>query len=222
MIIGTDRVIEWVRQNNCPFWRIKSGEKGFVLLVSDKDEKTTLEESLQKLQTSLQMLGAGSYFIEAWHEGLNQNSWFKTRFSLNEGVSGFPMMQPQQQNSNVDIAEQIREGIEKYKLSEELHRLKIENNELRSQLDSATTRILGRVEPYLGQILGGIFPAQPGITGITNNNEEMSPDQQKLEKAIETWSKKDSDFALLIEKISQLAETDPNTYNMAKGMLLNK
>jgi hypothetical protein len=226
MLIGSDKVIEWVRQNNCPGWRIKSNEKGYTLLNSDKDEKVTLEESLQKLQTSLQMLSAGSYFIEAWHDGLNQNSWYKTRFTLTEGgyaMQGFQMNQPKQFDPD-EMQTKINEGIEKYKATEELNRLKIENAELRAQLDSSTNRIVGRLEPYLGQILGTVFPQTANVSGIQNNNssEEMSAEQQRLEKSLENWSNKDADFAMLIDKISQLAQSDPNTYNMAKQMLLSK
>lgn len=224
MLIGLDKVLDWARDNGCIYWKILSSQNGYIIYaLNDKSEITNIEDSVNILRERLQMLTDGNYFIEGSYPKISNNSHFKSKFLLNGNNPAMPIGQINQP-APIDIEAKILEGIEKYKTGEELARLKIENQELRTQLDGATNRILGRVEPYLGQILQGIFPQVPNVSGIQQNNsiEPMNADEQKLQKALEAWSNKDTDFLTLIEKISQLASSDPATYNMAKGILLNK
>lgn len=53
----------------------------------------------------------------------------------------------------------------------------------------------------------------------SNEEEELN---SMLNEALSRWHAVDSDCFVLIQKIANLAENDPSTYNMAKTMLMSK
>jgi hypothetical protein len=234
MILGSAKLLEWFESNNCIYWTIFSGEGKGKIFNSDVSENISKGDSLTRLQQVLNLLGNGTYFIQAWHTGLNANSYFKTRFIIDSNshasVNGIGGVSPVPQ---IDIRAEIERGINDYKNSVEIERLRAENAELQAEVNDKMMRILGRIEPYLGDIISGFFPqAKPSVgsqrqlpVNNNNNTQEMhaTPEEQsRLENAIENWSASDPDFIKLTEKIAQLAKSDPSTYNMAKNMLLNK
>lgn len=229
MVIGAGKVVEWLEKNECTYWRIRSAEKGYVIYKSLDTDNLTVSDSANRLNECLSLMAAGTFFIEAWYSGLATNNYFKTRFTLDSSGNIGSLNQNQYQQPAIDVDAKIRDAIEQYKNSIELERLRTENNELRGQVDTATFRILNRIEPYVGDILGSFFPKQhpvqiAGAKNKHNTEQEMATpqEQERLENAIETWSQTDGDFATLVEKIASLAKSDPATYNMAKNMLMNR
>lgn len=230
MIIGSDKVIEWIRTNETPYWRIMNSEKGGVIFTSKDDDTLTVDDSVARLQEALQMLGSNTYFMDAWYTGQNQNARFKTRFVLNghntQAVPGsIPNLSGMVPQNEVDS--KIAKAIEELEQKREMTRLKEENNDLKQQVDNFWYRVFSRVEPYLDPAIKGLFPElKPAITGNseqTKNIGEMNGnEQQRLENAFESWGKQDADCITLVEKIAKLAETDPATYKMAKQILMSK
>ena len=231
MIIGSDKLIEWVKANSAPYWRIMGGEKGPVIIQSDMKEGLTVDDSIPRLDQALKMIGTGTYTVDNWQTGQNQNSRYKTRFVMNQNdnISAIGAIQNQ---SIPDVQSEITKALNDYKRELELERLKSENTELKSEVDGVTFRILKRIEPYMGGIIEGVFPdikPAKAIAGTnTNNNsntdtvQATQEEQNRLDNALENWSEQDSDLITLVEEIAKLAKTDPAKYKMAKSLLMGK
>ncbi len=235
MIIGSDKVIEWLRTNETPYWRILNTEKGGVIFEGlNSKEELTLNDSVTRLEQALAMLSAGTYYMDAWDKfKASNNDRFKTRFVItgNEnqnspgGIGNFQGMVPQ-----ASIQEQIKKALDDYKRDQENERLRTEVNQLNEEINNTFYRVVKRLEPVLG--LAGVaiedlYPEMKQIR-ITGPNQDLKSDemniqdQQRLENAFESWGKKDSDCITLVEKIARLAESDPATYAMAKKILMSK
>lgn len=234
MIVGSDNIITWFKGNDAPYWRILSGEKGGVIMQGDNEnEILTVDDSLVKFQNALKLLSSGTYFVDNWKRGQNQNSRFKTRFGLNQSdVSPIDSM-ALNTAPVTDVQAEIAKAVEDFKNKLEIERLRVENAELTKEVNSSTFKVMNRLEPYLGTIVEGLFPNAQGI-GEQYNRQKDTPQTEEemqdldpqeklqLETALGDWSESDPDLLTLISKISKLAKEDPDTYKMAKTMLMNK
>jgi hypothetical protein len=222
MITGKENIVRFIRFNDTPFWRIRRSEKTEPIADSG-DKPLTIDESVSRLEQFFQILGPGTYFIESWATEGQKKMWCKDTIQLlpdnlkDAYVSGFnPQPAPQ-----MDVTEAISRALTEYKtevemkgLREENDRLKKENTELQTGIESAFSRIFNKVEPYLGSIMGS--KESVAIGSITNDE-----DQKRLEAAFELWQQSEPEVVHLVEKIAQLSSKDKSTYGMARNMLIN-
>lgn len=224
MVKGIKNTAELLRLNNNTCWRIKRSQKGEKMFDCPSDN-LSIDESTEELTKRLQLLDSGVYLLETWTEGKSGNSHNYISFEIERNggpapvnVSNIGAITPDEVQSKIDKA------LNDYKTNQEIDRLKTENKELKDKYDNVVFRILERAEPYIGTILGNIFPKNtgvvPAITGISNNNNNMDLNT-RAEKALENWLNVDQDAIILLEKIVKLAQTNQSMYNQAKNMLLN-
>ena len=234
MINSKEKVIEFLTINGSPFWYLRRSEKSDPIFTSGDSDDITLEESIARLNKCMDMLGVGTYFIEAWNSKgqtkMRQKDTFVIGSTDNNVLQNSFIAALPQPTQNIDEA--IAVAMEKYKTqldleqkAKEIAELKKENKELRTELDSAQTRIMSRLSPHIGGILEGLGfkasqQAQTPISGIKEQQADEA--QRRLEAAFEKWAEKEPDCVLIVEKIAQMCINDPSTYAMAKGMLLNQ
>lgn len=236
MIIGKSKVIDWIRYNKTPYWRIKRSESEQHMVVSSgNEENIPIEESVSRLNQAFGVLSPGNYFIEAWEKQGQTKQWNRDHFQIlpeNQDYVGSAQLQQmmQQQTPVVDVAAEVEKALSKYKAEVELQELRRkcselekENKELQSSIESSIGRIWTRVEPYVGAILANQPGANVASIGSTGT-QKTSPDeaQTRLEKAFEKWQETEPDPVTMIEKIAILSKTDPATYKMAKSFLTGK
>jgi len=219
MLLGKSEVIDWIAFNNTPFFNLRRTEKGPRILVKNEPDNLTIEESQEYLGRVLDMLDKGTYHIDAWGAGWQNNQWVKSSFRLGP-VAGTEAA------GIGDMGDIEARVMGKLKKEMEFERLKEENAELRQEIDSFNYRIGRRIEPYIPGIIEGVFgvklqsepPAQ--VAGIEDQDPEK--DQERLERAFEKWFKIETEVSpvVLVEKIVELAEKDPKMYAQAKKMLL--
>jgi hypothetical protein len=232
MIIGKNNLIEFIRTNQTPYWYLRRSEKSEPIFTCDDDTDKTVEESINRLNQVLGLLGPGNYFIEAWNKKGQTKMRAKDSFAFNDNFIG-SLANNQPATPNVDIQTEISKALSEYKkeqrieqLEKELNEEKKKNKELESSTEASIGRIVSRLnDTALGGIIAAFLPnykPADAISGITQEN--LSPEEltKRLEAAFEKWSKTENDPVTLIEKIAELATTDADTYRMAKNILIKK
>lgn len=239
MLTGKDKVIDFLKFNEMKFWRLRRTDAG-PFLFAQLDESFTMDDSMRRLTDALNYLDPGNYFIECGEGPSDKRGWHKTPFRIEGGVlgmAGIGAMTMQTGITPEEVSMKIAEALEKERaarkieeLEKQLKEAQQKARELEQESNNFSNRLMTRIEPYVGSILQGlgINPQQPAgrIAGIEDTHfehmEEKAEDQQKrLEAAFERWSKYESDPALVIEKIVDLAESNPAVYAKAKNLLFN-
>lgn len=230
MIIGKNKVTEWVRYNKTPYWRIKRSESEQHMVVNSGDEENiALEESITRLTQAFGIMSPGNYFIEAWATRGQTKNWNRDHFQIlpeNADYVGNAQLQQmmQQTQPTVDITAEIKKGIDSYKTEVELielrkkvSELERENKELTSGFEGTLTRVYNKFEPYVGMMLNVNPPANIAVGSVQADDA-----QRRLEKAFEVWQESEPDVVSVVEKIANLSKTDKGMYNTARNFLTGK
>lgn len=226
MIKGNSNILQWLKDNNTMYWRIRTGQNGDIIFNNLSDNSLTLDDSLEDLSRKLELMEAGIYYIEAWENEGQKKDWRKTRISLEGNINGINKTVHNPVHSGEDIQEQIKKAIHQFQIEQENKHLKEENAELKTKYDNVLYKILERTEPYIGGILENLFPnTKPQnvkISGINTKNNDMNEEKltKRAENAIEKWFSLDQDAVILLEKITLLAENNKPMYEQAKTFLL--
>jgi hypothetical protein len=230
MIIGKNKVTEWVRYNKTPYWRIKRSEsEQHNVFNSGDEENIPMEESINRLTLVFNILSPGNYFIEAWTTKGQTKNWNRDHFQIlpdnNDYLGSAQLQQMSQQNQpSVDVSAEVQKGIDKYKTEVELQELRRkvadleqENKELSSGLTATGAKIYNRFEPYLGMILNSGNQTSAALGSISDDEA-----QKLLDKIFEEWYVFEKDPIPLIEKIVSIGKKDVNQYNMYKTLLMQQ
>ena len=231
MIISKASLIEFIRCNQTPYWRLKHSEKSAPIFSVEDDTERTLDESISYLTQILNHCAQGTYYIEAWKTPGQTKLRPQDSVQLTDSVSGIGRIQePTNIQSPVDVQSEIQKALKDYQRDEDIKRInkelqeeKKKNTELESSIEASIGRISNKLgDAGLGAIIAAIFPkvkptAISGPSEINLNEEEIA---ERWKIALEKWSKVESDPLTLIEKIADLACNDQGTYNMAKNILL--
>ncbi|MFZ4741659.1 MAG: hypothetical protein ACOYLE_10900 [Bacteroidales bacterium] len=244
MIKGRTNVIELLEENRCAYWLISSGPKEHIKAHDEStglEENFTFNQSLPHLQRSLDRLEPGKYWIAFWDDPKSKNTrlgeWFLIEGSTanNETINGLS-------HSAEDIDTKIQKAVanerEKWETTEKIKtldkeilqhttekaQLQKELREAKAELDSSQMRMLNKVEPFIGQILGSIFKGSGVTPAIAGNGTRITfddPEFSRLENALNLWAETEpmEEIIFLIEKIAAMTKENPGTYAMAKNML---
>ncbi len=241
MLQGRNNVIEFIRLNDTAFWYLRRSEKSEPVFTSG-DKDITIDESITRLNRCMDMLGTGTYFIEAWSTDGQKKMRNKDSFTLGNGnesnqpISGFQQpIQDNTQNIHDAVAVAIDKLENKYKIEKletRIKELEHQNKELNSEIDSWEHRVLGKLTPHIGSIIDvfGLKPKNIPISGVEQKQpnkdtpENMFTDQEalRLNSAFEKWSKNENEYVAIVEKIADMAENDTETYSIARIMLLTE
>ena len=245
MITGKNKILDFVSLNNSPYWQVRRGEGSAPIMEYNPAPPilASIDESKTRLQTLLNMLDNGTYFIEAWESAGQKKGWFKDSFQINE--NGYGSFNPSQISgvqvpsiTPEDIEKRISEALERDREKRRFEALEAENKDLLKRVkeineanDAFWLRVMKRAEPYIEPIMNGLgilpqtpAPATAAISGIhgNENKQQMANEiNDRAERALERWFEKDQDCITLMEKIVELAETKPEIYTKAKGLLMN-
>ncbi|MBA7535418.1 hypothetical protein ES705_27673 [subsurface metagenome] len=229
MLKDKNEVIEWLALNNTPYWELSRSQKGDKITIKDEPENFAIEESQECLNRFLDMFEKGTYHIAAWKKvNSSHNQRFKSSFRLG-GSSGSP------ENANIgnlgDIENRVTERLRK---EMEFDRMKAEYEEMKREINSVNHQVSKRLVPYMPYIIEGIF----GINGVFGTKikgvpvaniseipeEDLEDYQNRLEEAFKKWFEVEKELSpvIIVEKIVELAETDPSMYAQAKKLLFSQ
>jgi len=248
MIANIDNVVKWLEINKLEYWQV---------LLKDADNSNVFESdeagfaaNAKRFRDVMELCSGSRFFIKASEKkGINRGKFYEEF----KNVPETPQVNGVQQTPTVtgvpqeDVKRQIDDAIAGFKTSLKIEALEAENKELKQTVrehDNMTTRVLGKIEPYIGTLISTfaskLLPqstpiVMAGIESVNEVNnivavddqeikvidpEPDNKDQQRLITALEKWEKADPDFLSLIEAVANLAESGDATYKMAKGMLL--
>lgn len=241
MIANVDKVIEWLEVNETPHFVVSSKE-GENSKVFESREDESFEDAKNRLRRVMEFCTGNRFVIKARKEYKGTRGFFTEEFRNNPDGSIVPSQQSAigntAQNSGPGLG-YIAIGELDRRLAEErksimqdvrIERLEAENKELQTELlekDTAFTRTIQKLEPYLGTILGNtigkMVPQAPmvGVAGIEISETETDlSDEQRLSAALQRWSEVEPDLVKIIETLANMAVSGDNMYSMAKNMLI--
>jgi len=244
MIADVNKVIDWLNLTECKYWRVKIKD-GDNATVFESNDDFPFETNVSNFRKVMDLSTGSRYIILAGVKKGVQKGNFAEEFRNMEHTPGQAAIGATQQVamaglSEADVNKRVQDAIDRTLQNIKVSELEKRNKELEALVkenDNATTRIMKKVEPYIGTIAGALVgkflpgSAQVGIAGIDENNqgtnelesEEISPEQaeqiERLETALAKWAKADPDYISLLETIANMAATADPMYNMAKGML---
>lgn len=257
MIANVDKTIEWLEANNLEHWQV-STTQGDNSKVFETVEDETIEDRKSRFRRVMEYCTGNRFVITAWLKAKSGRGAFREEFkNLPDGVlpsgqntiSGVPgavsvgagyVAIGELERRLVENEQRIMMRVENERLKAELQEA---NEELREK-DTAFTRTIEKLEPYLGTILGNTVgrilpqPVQVGVAGVqggtdipvreSENTESDQDIEQRLENALQAWSSADKDFYRIIEIIAELARTNQSfsagfvqlSYQSIKEMLV--
>jgi hypothetical protein len=229
-------VSDFLRDNGAIYWRLRyQNEKGNMLTsYPTESESPTMDGSLSYFEKILSRLLPGRYFIEAWQTEGQKKEWCKTFFNV-EGT-GQNQEKESLQNylagignipSNESIEDKITNALNDYKKDQEIETLRAkivllesEKKELELEVNSAQTKIMKRLSPYLPELMEGLGFAKSSES--VSGTGEIDTESETLSTTLKEWYDLDNEMPDLIEKIVQIAKTNKGTYTMAKNMLMQQ
>ncbi len=178
-IVGKDNILKWVKQSDCPFWKIyphNSGKNNFI--ASSDENNSSMTASLDRLSESLDMISTGRYticakktpdqtkgFTEVSIEHTNESSVpvVIAGHGAAHGVGPMPnvgIMELMDQRMNARIAEmESRHKMER--LEEKIKDLEALNRELQeSGFEKAAANVIKKLDPYIDPLLNHIYPVE--------------------------------------------------------------
>lgn len=234
-IISPEYIYKAMREYGYKYVTVKSGSQTLMLL---NDPASELEGNLEKLRELINSMRSGTLKItispfSGREKKSGTSSSQKLDFELEVSNYGSPQVQQQPVISgpDTDHERRIEERIkEKYELQRSIDKLtdKLENS---SGMHPAIEKLITGIAPYVPNIIAQLTGRpQVTVSGDPNEEAELPNQQTQTEKEQEELGRRiieasnrilqvDPDWATTIEKLADLAESDIEKYNMAKGLL---
>ena len=246
MLTNVEDVIRWLELNELEWWTVSLTKDDNSKIFDSLDDET-LEKRKQRFRDTMRLNISNRLVIKAKANKSAGRGMFQEEFQNNQG-SNLPATQ-----SAVgaitgitpdEVEKRIQDALAKDRQERELKELKEENQQLQKALkevDTAGTRFMQKLEPYIGMIASSfvnkILPAQPAVTmGMVEhipadeiiednendtemNDQEPTQEATRIERALIKWSQADPDYIDLLEAIADLAERKDPTYNLAKNFI---
>ena len=227
MIQGADNLISWYKLNEAPYWTVRpSKEKTRAnCIVKSRDiENYSIKQGEEDLKNALNLLMPGTrYYIECKESTSSSSSIRETAFDLLESHQAQVAAIGAAPAFSMDMVQaEIAKGIAAYQEAQRIEALEARVKELiaenktlqASPFEQKLSGIITLIEPHLQKYMPAPTIAPVASIGGTSNDE-----QERLELALEKWSKADVDFVSVIERISSLAVDNRGKYDIAKSML---
>lgn len=246
MIVGTDNIKAWFLKSRYPYFRIKEGGENSKPCVDFSPEEmadATNGDGLNELDKALNILGGGSYYVEAYpgKEKGDATKRLYTRYEHQKNgatMAGIGAIQPQA--PIIDVQAEIDKALAAYQKKLEFEQLQRELLELKQNAKNFDDRwlnvmekLLPHAQPLIAGITGMLTGGAPAAVGSVkqqqvqhhNNTNEMAEQQaviQRLNVALGQWQENEPELIILVEKIAKMSRDNKTMYNMARNMLMNQ
>lgn len=203
-------------------------EEGEQNLIDQLDELTpgvyTLETQTTPTATKTRKAVAFRCYAEAGEDSSVGRSAAKNDFDDYLG-----RIKAERESAIAQAREEFARELQIHDLQRDKRDLEKKISELASDnkdLSKRASEIEEKKVNYIGQavaaITGMFMPQQPAI-GVVDGAPESSSDEERLKQVVMFLRQKEPDCWLdLLEGIVRVAQTEPQTYNMARGFLIRK
>lgn len=241
MIVGIEELIKVIRENRLQNWEVRTqtGESNTTQMRTFANQ--TDEEKINHLRSVMEN-NYGRFHLIGYETPSQAKGRFDFEFMIRQDVGNelqgqravagvAPSMDGYMKQSEVDkMIENVQMRYELNGLKSEIDTLRKEKKELESPMNEFVRNLAPIVGAVATNLLKGKAPTAIGELATEGQEQihdaENSTQEEELNEAVnnalQRWSAVDGDCFLLICKIADMAETDPNTYNMAKTMLMNR
>jgi len=243
MIVGIDNLKQWFILTRYPFFKVKEGGEGgkpcFEFSPEDNAEATTAD-GLMELEKAFNILGGGRYYVETFR-GKEKADATQRKYTPFEHVKSSYSNQMSSigniQNpapEPIDVDAKIQEALIKYQTDQENKALKARIAELEKEakgFDDRWIKVLEKLTPYAAPLIAGFLgtPTQIGGNkqiGNTQTNQQQNTDMAgnaeitRLNAALDKWHENEPDILIIIEKIAEVAKSNPSMYSMVRSGLM--
>lgn len=240
MVIGIDELIKVIQETRIKNWEVRTqtGESNTTQMRTFDNQSQ--DEKLE-LTRSVMSNNYGKFHLIGYDSPTQAKGRMDIEFMIRQDssdvapsqraiVGSLPSMEGYTKDSEVSkMIENVQLRYELNGVKSELDSLKKEKKEL----ESPVNEFMRNLAPIVGAVATNLLQGKATPTAIgelgtehTQPSQQENPDDEALEaevnEAIRRWHEVDSDCLTLICKIADLAETDPQTYNMAKTMLMSR
>lgn len=232
MVTGKDQILKYLDLNKCPYWRLFNFQGTNLIAQTEESPEQTIEAARAELDAILSVTGGGQYMLEAWESKDQKKGRYKTQFEIpgtHPHSAGIGAISAPSQA--VDVRAEIEKALHLERLSNKIETLTAENaakdariKELEAEIDSSSARIQKRIEPWLPAIMQGFGFKSEGSAAVTGSGSESATPEEaaRLEKAFGKWQDYETDVIVIVEKIANMAATNPSMYQTARGLLMSK
>jgi len=249
MIRGQDNLLAWVLYNDEPRWTIYpyQGQKTTYLAAANDADSASMDASIEALKNTLKWLAEGRYRVVC--KGKETKGFLETVYEHGSPVAAIGQPSTTHVSGmDAEVNRRVTEQMEKFKLQHEMSELRKEMQVLKTgkkpkepkayekRLEMFFDHLQHYVTPHLFSQLGinapvpsnvhAISGAPETVANVEANTDKKDPqitpeDVARLQMAIAKGLAADSEFITVIEKIAEVAATDPEKYKMYKPFLMS-
>ena len=243
MVKGKEKILQFIRDNDSPYWTLFHYEKGngntFISRI--EDETISLDNSIERLSRYLDLIEPNRYRLSAKRTFNTAKGYAETAIELladPAAVSGVSNAVPAAGYVSADdVTRQVAAAVEAYEAKQEAKKKDERIADMEKQLreyqkgdfGQTLSRIYTRFEPFLDQVLIPELkkkinnPALSGTknnTTMDNNSSSFTNEEEELAQLLERWEKiHPGDPLTVIRTIVEMAENNAAKYSMAKSMM---
>jgi len=191
MIANVDNVIKWLEINKLDYWQVQ---------LKDADNSNVFESddagfasNAKRFRDVMELCAGSRFFIKASEKkGINRGKFYEefknvadqhqsTQSQQSPLIAGVPQD---------EVQKQIETAIAGFKNTLKMEALEAENKELKQAVrdhDNMTTRVLGKIEPYLGTLISTVASkflpqtAPVSLAGIERIETDEEPETTNTE-----------------------------------------
>jgi hypothetical protein len=230
MIKGKEKILQFIRDNNAPYWTLSLYEKGngntFLSRIPD-DDNYSLDNSIEQLSKYFDLLEPGRYRITAKKKFSEAKGFAESAIELlgetpaasQASVSGIPEHVHPGAGVSIGgnlylpetaITDKIAAALNSFKTEQKIERLERELAEAKKELAIASkddfgkvvSRIYERVEPLLDKIAPKKITTTASVSGLPNSTNMPQDKTVTAEQATQ-------DLTELLQKWENLFPGDP-------------
>ncbi len=238
MIDNVEKVIDFLEVNELPHFIVATKDvENNRVFETFQDE--SFEDSKNRFRKVMDVTHGNRFIIKARRDYKSTRGIFTEEFRNNKeedkstpsSIGTIP--QTDGLISATELERRIKESEERVRKEIEFEKIKAENDTLKKELkdtDDVKMRVLKRVEPYIGQIIGAFTgkiapqPQKQVAIGMAGLDEKIELDEKetadRFERAFSKWQLHEPNLLVLVEKLAEMAESKDMMYQLAKEKIL--
>ena len=241
-MLKKDKLINWYRRGEQSCWRMLEGDctKGqgdenrtvIATFMPDADEDANFDEGEQNLLEQLEELTPGVYTLETRTTPTATKSRKAVAFRCyTESEEESSVGRSSRANNDFDDfigrlkAEResaIAQAREEFARELQIHDLERDKKDLEKRASEIEEKKVNYIGQAVAAITGMFMPQQQPAIGVVDGAPDKS-DEERLKQVVLFLRQKEPEYWLdLLEGIVRVAQTEPQTYNMARGFLIRK
>ena len=228
MIIGLDKVIEFLDENHCQEWQVRtvSDKENFLFRSEDGESR---DQRMNRFKTVMALVENDKMYLEAWVTPKSTKNWFRDWFRLSLAQSNGNVSQIGSVANSQSISDQVAAAVGAAMMERDFRDLREKYSELEKEYDSleeehnaVKTKIFKHVEPFVPAIIGHLaskFIPQATEIAVAGLTTDKTFEADRLQAVCTRLERLDPNYIEILEELASLGERKPEMIAMAKNLL---